>query len=90
MFLQKQTILMKISTEDEYFSLSYMVKDILLNKSYILLILNSHLRLKFTLVINVKFYLKKPTMKLTKNIKTRYHFIQKYIKKTIYIEFSER
>ena len=87
---KKQTIVTTSSTEAEYVSLSDMIKEILFVKGIL-----EFMKVKMQLPIKVHvdnkgeiFISQNPTVKRTKNIDTRYHFIRQYIKDgVIEIEF---
>ena len=79
---KQQPIVTTSSTEDEYVSLSDMIKEILFIKGIL-----EFMKVKIQLPIKVHvdnkgaiFISQNPTVKRTKHIDTRYHFIRQYIK----------
>ncbi len=89
---KQQPIVTTSSTEAEYVSLSDMVKEILFIKGIIKFM---GIEVKTPIKINVDnkgaiFISENPTVKRTKHIDTRYHFIRQYVKDNIVeIEFIQ-
>ena len=82
MVIQTKPIVTISSTEEEYVSLSYMIKEILFIKG-ILEFMKIKLQLPIKVHVDNKgeiFISQNPTVKRTKKINTRYHLILQYLK----------
>ena len=89
---KKQPIVTTSSKESEYVSLSDIIKEILLVKG-ILEFMKFNMQLPIKVHVDNRgtiFISQNPTVKRTKHIDTRYHFIRQYIKYgVIEIEFVQ-